>query len=39
VSPAADSSGGTSGLLIAGLAVGAIVIAAVVIALVARRRT
>ena len=38
-SPAADTSGGTSGLLIAGLAVGAIVIIGVVIALVARRRT
>ena len=38
-SPAADTSGGTSGLLIAGLAVGVIVIVGVVIALVARRRT
>lgn len=37
-SPAADLSGGPSGLLIAGLAVGAIVIVGVVIALVARRR-
>ena len=37
-SPAADTSGGRSGLLIAGLAVGAIVIVGVVIALVARRR-
>ena len=37
-SPAADTNGGTSGLLIAGLAVGAIVIVGVVIALVARRR-
>ena len=37
-SPAADTSGGTSGLLIAGFAVGAIVIIGIVIALVARRR-
>lgn len=37
-SPAADASGGSSGLLIAGIAVGLIVIAGVVIALVARRR-
>ena len=37
-SPAADTNGGMSGLLIAGLAVGAIVIVGVVIALVARRR-
>ena len=37
-SPAADTSEGSSGLLIAGLAVGAIVIVGVVIALVARRR-
>jgi hypothetical protein len=38
-SPAADTSGGTSGVLIAALAVGAIVIIGVVVALVARRRT
>ena len=37
-SPTADTSGGTSGLLIAGLAVGAIVIIGIAIALVARRR-
>jgi methionine-rich copper-binding protein CopC len=37
-SPAADTTGGGSGLLIAGLAVGVIVIVGVVIALVARRR-
>ena len=37
-SPAADTSGGASGLLIAGLAVGAIVIIGIAIALVARRR-
>jgi methionine-rich copper-binding protein CopC len=38
-SPAADTSDGTSGVLIASLAVGAIVIIGVVVALVARRRT
>ncbi len=38
-SPAADTGGGTSGVLIAALAVGAIVIVAAVVALVARRRT
>lgn len=37
-SPAADTSDGGSGLLIAGIAVAVIVVAAVVIALVARRR-
>ena len=37
-SPTADTSGGSSGLLIAGLAVGAIVIVGIVVALVARRR-
>jgi methionine-rich copper-binding protein CopC len=38
-SPAADASGGSSGLLIAGLAVGAIIIVGAVLALVARRRS
>jgi len=38
-SPTADTSGSTSGLLIAAIAVGVIVIAGVAIALVARRRT
>jgi methionine-rich copper-binding protein CopC len=38
-SPAANTTGGSSGVLIAALAVGAIVIVGVVVALVARRRT
>ncbi len=38
-SPTADTTAGTSGVLIAALAVGAIVIVGVVVALVARRRT
>ncbi len=38
-SPAADTSGGTSGLLIVGVAIVVIVIVGIVIALVARRRT